>query len=202
MYKLLNKLQELDYEIVYCPGKLNNTADFLSRDINETREHSENTSTSEIKQIELNNLELSFEVDWEKEQQNDKEIALARLNLENKNLVDWRDLPNYKLWRKNVDNFFIDKYVLKLKTKDNDTLIVVPNRLRLRICQAFHDSISGGHLGFEKTFKSIIARFYWPGMKTDIYDYCESCDVCQKFKPKNYKWPLIGIKPEKPWNLT
>ena len=34
LYKLLLKIQDLNYTILYCPGKLNNTADQLSRAVN------------------------------------------------------------------------------------------------------------------------------------------------------------------------
>ncbi len=99
----MNKLQELGYEIIYCPGKLNNTADFLSRDSFEARENVKDTSSSKISSLEIKSLDLNFEIDWEKEQQNDKEIAMARLNIENKATADWRELKNHKFWRKNVD---------------------------------------------------------------------------------------------------
>ena len=129
---------------------------------------------------------------------------MAKLNIENKNMAEWQDLPNYKIWLRNKDNFPIESNVLRLKMKNGESLIVVPSGLRARICHAFHDSIGGSHLGYEKTVRSIVGRFYWPGMKSDIYDYCESCDICQKFKPKNYanKWPMISIKTDKPWSMV
>lgn len=196
LYKLYNKLQGLDYEIKCCPGKLNNTADILSRGPEKLELN--------VVQESINTINLDFDIDWEKEQREDKETALVRLNIETSNKNDWRELPNNELWRKNRDLFLIKDSILKFKTANNEELIVVPKTFREKICQVYHDSLTSGHLGFEKTFKSIAARFYWPGMKTQIFDYCNSCDTCQKYKSKNLttQWPLISIKPEKPWSLV
>ncbi|CAF0998040.1 unnamed protein product [Brachionus calyciflorus] len=61
------KLQELDYEILYYQGKLNFTADKLSRPPTETSN------------VEVKTLEYQANIDWEKEQENDKEIV--RINV-------------------------------------------------------------------------------------------------------------------------
>ncbi|RNA06471.1 integrase core domain [Brachionus plicatilis] len=63
--------------------------------------------------------------------------------------------------------------------------IVVPKQLRKLVCQLYHNEISAGHLSYEKTYKTISRRYYWPQMKSEIYDYCKSCEKCQLTKPKN-----------------
>ena len=40
-------------------------------------------------------------------------------------------------------------------------------------------------------------------MKSKINDYCMSCDICQKQKPKrHHQAPLVSIRVEKPWELV
>jgi hypothetical protein len=93
--------------------------------------------------------------------------------------------------------------VLVIKNHENIELIVVPSSMRGKVCRLYHDSITGGHMRFEKTYKTISCRFYWPKMKSDIFEFCSSCDICQKFKAKNSSncAPMISIRVGKPWDL-
>ena len=54
LYRLMLKLQELDYEILYYRGKLKYTADQLSRP----------ASQEENASVELKSLELYANIDW------------------------------------------------------------------------------------------------------------------------------------------
>lgn len=190
LYKLLLKLQELDYEIVYFPGSLNNTADFLSR------------YKSPQVEAKINSLELEMNIDWLEEQIKDKELAIVKMSVKagDENLSD---SVNEEVWKNNIHFLKVKDGILMLKNKDSDDLIIVPSHLRTKICALYHDSITGGHMGFERTYRAILSRFYWPKMKSFIFDYCASCDTCQKFKVKNIKnvWPLVSIKVNKPWDL-
>ena len=47
------------------------------------------------------------------------------------------------------------------------------------ILSDFHHSAIGGHLGYLKTYKRIMAQFYWIGMKADIKRHVNECQVCQ-----------------------
>ena len=49
---------------------------------------------------------------------------------------------------------------------------------------------TGGHLGRDKTYDKIAAKFYWKNMYEDVTSYVRRCHLCQttndKFtKPKN-----------------
>ncbi|CAF1017288.1 unnamed protein product [Brachionus calyciflorus] len=67
-----------------------------------------------------------------------------------------------------------------------------------------HDSIIAGHLSYDRTLQSIANKYVWPEMRANVFDYCSSCDKCQKFKIKNTSnvKPLITITVDKPWDLT
>ena len=50
------------------------------------------------------------------------------------------------------------------------------------ILREFHDSASGGHSGFFRTYKRIATILFWEGMKKDIQEYVRTCEVCQRNK--------------------
>ena len=50
------------------------------------------------------------------------------------------------------------------------------------ILEFCHSLACGGHFGARKTSRKILeAGFYWPTLFKDAYDYCKSCDRCQRF---------------------
>lgn len=65
----------------------------------------------------------------------------------------------------------------------------------LTILKEFHDTAIGGHAGIFRTYKRISALFYWEGMKLDIQNFVQRCEVCQRNKyealnPAGYLQPL------------
>ncbi|CAB0042571.1 unnamed protein product [Trichogramma brassicae] len=46
-----------------------------------------------------------------------------------------------------------------------------------------------GHLGAKKTYDRLACEYWWPGMWYAVEEYCNSCDVCQR-----YKVPQTGPK--------
>ena len=56
--------------------------------------------------------------------------------------------------------------------------IVVPNIYRSEILSLAHETPMSGHLGINKTYHKILNHFYWPGLKTDVLNYCRSCHTC------------------------
>ena len=43
------------------------------------------------------------------------------------------------------------------------------------------------HLGFQKTYRFLSEYFYWPSMRTEIEQYCKTCDTCQRTKRSTTK---------------
>ena len=43
-----------------------------------------------------------------------------------------------------------------------------------------HTHLLGAHLGMDKTRDRVLARFYWPGVKRDVEQYCQACPECQR----------------------
>ncbi|KAL2095474.1 hypothetical protein ACEWY4_010193 [Coilia grayii] len=62
--------------------------------------------------------------------------------------------------------------------------LVVPKEYVPKVLYLAHSHILGGHLGREKTYERILDRFYWPGVKRAVEDYCRHCAECQINSPK------------------
>ena len=73
--------------------------------------------------------------------------------------------------------------------------LVVPKPLRAKVLQTAHDIPLSGHLGKKKTLDRITQRFFWPGVRKDVTEYCRSCKPCQltsKYHTK-FKAPMISL---------
>lgn len=78
------------------------------------------------------------------------------------------------------------------------TQLVVPQSVREVILVLGHSIPWAGHLGNGKTLARIRRHFYWPGLKTEVTQYCRSCPECQKVSARGpcrvplQPLPIIG----------
>ena len=56
--------------------------------------------------------------------------------------------------------------------------LVLPQQLVPTVLTALHTDPTAGHLGIAKTLQKIRGRFYWPGQRRDVEDWCRACDEC------------------------
>ncbi|GBG88381.1 hypothetical protein CBR_g47080 [Chara braunii] len=72
--------------------------------------------------------------------------------------------------------------------------LCVPNSdsLRSLFLGECHDAV--GHFGYKKTSANLVQKFWWPSMMKDAKLYVETCQVCQRDKPRT-RAPLGLIKP-------
>ena len=50
------------------------------------------------------------------------------------------------------------------------------------VITACHSMVCGGHFSARRTSRKILdSGFYWPTLFKDSYDFCRSCDKCQRF---------------------
>lgn len=69
--------------------------------------------------------------------------------------------------------------------------LVVPRQLRERVLAMGHTIPWAGHLSNTKSYERIAARFYWPGLYSEVQQYCKSCPECQfTSKRKTSPYPL------------
>jgi hypothetical protein len=65
--------------------------------------------------------------------------------------------------------------------------LCVPSAMVPSILREHHKSpLEGAHASTERMWLNLKDLFFWPRMKKDVKRFCESCDVCQKVKPRNF----------------
>ncbi|GBG82254.1 hypothetical protein CBR_g34537 [Chara braunii] len=72
--------------------------------------------------------------------------------------------------------------------------LCVPNKESLRSLFLGESRDAPGHFGFKKTAANLLQRFWWPTMMRDAKLYVETCQVCQRDKPRTQA-PLGLLKP-------
>ncbi|XP_077962421.1 uncharacterized protein LOC144410313 isoform X1 [Gasterosteus aculeatus] len=94
--------------------------------------------------------------------------------------------------------FFVTKNSLlyRMCQKGGQTVeqLVVPRPYTSKVLYLAHSHLMGAHLGMDKTRERIETRFYWPGMKRAVVDYCAGCPECQLVAPRpSVRHPLIPL---------
>lgn len=155
------RLQSYNFDIIHRKGKENVVPDCLSRAV---------PSCSALTVDEHPEVSVSTGDRWY-----DKMVK----NVQFKPLQyhRWRVLGG-KLY-KHIDSGFKDLLTDVDKWKE-----VVPKTERKVILSKYHDDIlTGAHLGVYKTYNRLLPKYYWPGMKTDVFNYIRRCRVCCSQKP-------------------
>lgn len=155
-------LQQYDYQVIHKPGRLNLTADYLSRGV-------------EINNLTLLSAQPTLLEKIKSEQQNDPFCSKIKNELEN-NI----NQANHKY------EFFVKNHVLYCKPKSkipNITYkdkLVIPKSVVPEILSLCHDSPTISHQGFHKTLRRIKLEYFWPRMYTHILNYIKSCNSCNE----------------------
>src|SRR5207302_294330 len=87
-------------------------------------------------------------------------------------------------------------YRANLDPHSRDWKVCIPKGIRKLVMQNVHDSPSGGHFGFYKTYTLIKERYDWPSMYKDIKKYTLGCPTCQLYNRRTT--PATG--PLAPWS--
>ncbi|QRV72119.1 Retrovirus-related Pol polyprotein from transposon [Ceratobasidium sp. AG-Ba] len=80
-----------------------------------------------------------------------------------------------------------DNGLIYFNNTDDNKRLFVPKSLRLSIMNELHNSShEGAHPGYARFYNRLHDVYYWPGMGKDAIRYSESCDICQKIKPRRH----------------
>jgi hypothetical protein len=63
--------------------------------------------------------------------------------------------------------------------------------LQTTVIGALHSSAIGGHSGFPITYARVKQLFYWPRMKTSVWEFVAACQVCHQDKPDRSRYPRL-----------
>src|SRR2546425_1120780 len=116
-----------------------------------------------------------------------------------------------KLARQTVfesEDYFFQDGILKHKYTPKDKNVcrgepvveqlAVPTQMRTKVLYEYHDL--AGHNAHERTYATIRRRYFWPRFYSDIFNYCKSCETCQKVKNHTHPpkaslgvWPDAGV---------
>lgn len=112
----------------------------------------------------------------------------------------WRDVQVIEGQRQagvsqvSFPHFMIKDKLLYRVTKKNSEIyeqLIVPKNYVSKVLYLAHSHLLGAHLGREKTYDRVLGRFYWPGVKRAVEEYCRHCAECQLNSPTlSYPFPL------------
>ena len=157
------RLEEFQYDVKYRRGNANGNADGLSRN---PCEDSENN-----RDYEANLWTLQTEtLDLAKEQITDKQIKPIRNELlrgDPAGLYPQLELFEGVVYAKSDETHPKRRYV-------------VPSQLRSSLLKQHHDCVA--HPGRDRTMASLMKRYTWPGITTDVEKYVKGCPTCALFK--------------------
>ena len=65
--------------------------------------------------------------------------------------------------------------------------LVLPEKYRSVVLHQLHDSKTAAHLGANKVYEKVKARYYWPGVSQYVRWWVATCQTCQRFKDPGKK---------------
>ena len=160
-------LQQYDFEIVHCPGKIHGNADglsrlpYVSRDFNSLQEP-QVVKTQGLQRRDLDVIEI---IDYL-----ESDVLLSHDRTARKILLT-------------SDSFYIGRDGLlyhlgdnrKCNSWDSFPQLVVPPMLRFEILSNMHEHVSGVQFGVHKTINKVKQRYWWKGMYKYIEHWCKPC---------------------------
>jgi hypothetical protein len=170
----LEFLQEFDYDLIYKPGTTNRVADPLSR-----RRHDLNLITLLTGDQSRRDLfrqgymeDATFKDLYAHLKDPPSDLAALPKEL----------MPKLKHYWVQDDLMYFSPHAIDIYR------LVVPEYkdLRLDILRDHHDITIAGHMGIDKTYEGIQREYYWPTLLRDVTRYVNSCDSCQRNKPRNH----------------
>jgi len=184
------RLSEYDFTIRPKAGKLNTTADALSR-LPTTSDQFKYDSDDVDKDLtyaslEIHSIDLIGLSQKELIEEQKKDPSIYEIYAKCNSMTD-------KIWT----NFKLEKELLYIKNpnqknmdRDNDYLLVVPLQLREYLLSMYHNhKQSTVHMATDKMQSLFKKRFYWRNMMKDIRNWVRTCVKCvqhKKYQPHQH----------------
>ena len=127
------------------------------------------------------NLHISMDLDYLKEWVTDyaKDQAFSKIWADKERLAEnWKAGSRFLRDERGLLFFLDEGYQPRL---------CMPKERHNFILREAHESpLESAHARAERLWQNLSQKFYWKHMKTDIIEYCCTCDVCQKVKTPNF----------------
>ena len=189
----LERLQELDFEVVHRKGTAHTNADSLSRLPCQQcgRSNHDGPVTTEVAALALQLPPSQAGDTLRHAQLADSTLAPILQGKESGTKPDFGSFTSssksvrrlLQIWEQLVVHQGVLCRQLKPTGGSPVTLqTVIPEALQEEVIKDLHEGAVGGHLGIGKTLGRLKERFYWPGHHDHVRDWCRKCAVCAQRK--------------------
>ena len=147
-------------------------------------------------------------VDWAKEQSSDvtigRVIGLLKGGYRPQNIDRKSESNEVSKYFREWSKLSFSNNILYRSTVLNGVAteqLVLPVRFHSIVLQHLHDDV--GHQGRDRTLSLVRARFYWPGLESDVLNKVKNCEKC--IKRKTIPAPsaeLVNITSSQPMELV
>ena len=211
----LERLQELEFDIVHRKGKVHCNADALSR-LPCRQCGRPNHDTAPAAEVAVAALQLPDFCESETLRQVQLADPVVGALLRGKEAGSRPEVTAFPALSKTVRRYLqiweqleVQSGILCRRRRSDgvapQTLqTVIPDALREEVLSDLHEGKMGGHLGADKTLGRLRERFYWPGHYSHVREWCRDCAVCasRKSPPASRRAPLQPITTSYPLQLV
>ena len=198
----LEQLGEYDFTLKHRPGVKHGNADAMSRSPS-----AEGSGSPEVQ--EVNSIGTACFQRWSGDELAEEQRADPHLSV----VINWLEAGGDRPSRAETQGTsqvtrnllaqwnrlqLVDRVLYRLwESEDGSSTrsqLVIPRHLIPDVLEALHDAPTAGHLGTTKTAAKIRERFYWPGLQTDVENWCRQCPKCVTKKPpmRAARAPLVS----------
>ena len=208
----LERLQEYTFTVVHRPGNQHTNVDALSRvPCNQcgrvthvySPAHlaaqigivSQGHSAADVHDQQLNDSSIGPVLKAKESGATPNLDEVKTWSRESRQLVQmWSSLKvdNSVLWRLCIDG------------RSQHLQLVLPSVVRESVLQDLHSGSMGGHVGESKMIHLVRERYYWPGWKESVKEWCRKCRTCstRKMAPPSKRAPLQTLQAGYPLQIV
>ena len=152
--RMIVKLQDLNFDIVYLPGDENNLADLLSRPPGQAISSFKSLYDS----LQLNAMHMTV-------------LTEDLMNAQTEEFILGTGIHPDQV--REIDGFYYTLHTGKPR-------LIVPPGFQGDTVRLIHDM---GHFGRKRTLRAVSQGYWWPTIVKDCREYVKHCEICQRFKP-------------------
>lgn len=183
-------MSEFDFKLITRPGSQNTNADALSR-----------IPSPLVEDAEIDDTLAFFAVVMQGDWIEDEWYGDVYRFLEHQSFNVQRDAAARKRIRLRATRFLIRNDKLFFRDKNGLKLCIKKPEVEAVLTE-YHDGPIGGHFGREITIARIRQDFWWPNLWKDVATFVRTCDICQRYGPKQRHNPLSPFRPIYPFEVV